>query len=169
MYCERPLLGICSDRSRVEKRPSRFSFIRAEAFIPHPFGCNKRYESRVQFLMRTHSATFTARCVIGDAKKSCAGNFALTRSLQVARGTSHDARQGCRVALSHNICAFCAAKCGSERYKDVTRTDTARNYFLKSGGEKRPSRFSFINTLAISARGTSRFALVASSALLEIA
>jgi len=52
----------------VEKRPSRFSFIRAEAFIPHPFGCNKRYESRLQFLMRTHSATFTARCVIGDAR-----------------------------------------------------------------------------------------------------
>ena len=64
-------------KSGVEKRPSRFSFIRAEAFIPHPFGCNKRYESRLQFLMRTRSATFTACCVIGDARKSCAGNFAL--------------------------------------------------------------------------------------------
>ena len=67
--------GHCSElffKSRVEKRPNRFSFIRAEAFIPHPFGCNKRYESRLQFLMRTHSATFTARCVMGDAKKSCA-------------------------------------------------------------------------------------------------
>ena len=59
-------------KSRVEKRLVRFSFIRAEAFIPHPFGCNKRYESRLQFLMRTHSTTFTARCVIGDAHKSCA-------------------------------------------------------------------------------------------------
>ena len=65
----------CSEsfrKSRVEKRLSRFSFIRAEAFIPHPLGCNKRYESRLQFLMRTHSTTFTARCVIGDAKKSSA-------------------------------------------------------------------------------------------------
>ena len=65
-------------------------------------------------------------------------------SLQVARGTSHDARQGCRVALSHNICAFYAAKCGSERYKDVTRTDTARNSLMKSEVEKRLRRFSFI-------------------------
>jgi len=72
MYRERPLLGIYVMKSKGEKRLARFSFIREEAFIPHPFGCNKRYESRLQFLMRTHSATFTARCVIGDAKKSCA-------------------------------------------------------------------------------------------------
>ena len=39
---------------------------------------------------------------------------------------------------------------------------------MKSRGEKRPSRFSFINTLAISARGTSHSVLVASSALLGI-
>ena len=73
-----------------------------------------------------------------------AGGLHTSCSLQVARGTSHDARQGCRVALSHNICAFCAAKCGSERYKDVTRTDTARNSLMKSEVEKRPNRFSFI-------------------------
>ena len=30
--------------------------------------------------MRTHSTTFTARSVIGDASKSCAGNFALVAS-----------------------------------------------------------------------------------------
>ena len=87
-YRERLLLEIALVKSGVEKCLTRFSFIRAEAFIPHPFGCNKRYESRLQFLMRTHSAAFTARCVIdnisGDAKKSCVGNVALTRSLQVA-------------------------------------------------------------------------------------
>ena len=71
MYRERTLLGF-TNKSRGEKRLVRFSFIRAEAFIPHPFGCNKRYESRLQFLMRTHSATFTARCVIGDARDCCA-------------------------------------------------------------------------------------------------
>ena len=60
------------DKSRGEKRLGRFSFIRAEAFIPHPFGCHKRYESRLQFLMRTQSAAFTARFVIGGARKSCA-------------------------------------------------------------------------------------------------
>ena len=56
--------GHCSQsyrKSGVEKRPSRFSFIRAEAFIPHPFGCNKRYESRLQFLMRTQSAAYFTR------------------------------------------------------------------------------------------------------------
>ena len=72
MYRERPLLGICMMKSEGEKRLNRFSFIRAEAFIPHPFGCNKRYESQLQFLMRTHSATFTARCVMEDAHNSCA-------------------------------------------------------------------------------------------------
>ena len=107
----------CSElffKSRGEKRLARFSFIRAEAFIPHPFGCNKRYESRLQFLMRTHSAAFTARCVIdnisGDAKKSCTGNFALSRSLQVARGTSFNARQGCRVVPLQNSCVFLQSK-----------------------------------------------------------
>ncbi|ERF59585.1 hypothetical protein HMPREF1325_1762 [Treponema socranskii subsp. socranskii VPI DR56BR1116 = ATCC 35536] len=40
-------------KSKGEKRLARFSFIREEAFIPHLFGCNKRYESRLQFLMRT--------------------------------------------------------------------------------------------------------------------
>ena len=64
--------------------------------------------------------------------------FSFINTLVISpRGTSHDARQGCRVALSHNICAFYAAKCGSERYKDVTRTDTARNRSNKSGVEKR--------------------------------
>ena len=99
--CKSRTARICSFKSRGEKRLQRFSLIRAEAFIPHPFGCNKRYKSRLQFLMRTHSTTFTARCVIGDAHKSCAGNFALRArckwrgelrtscSLQVARGTSH--------------------------------------------------------------------------------
>ena len=35
MYRERPLLGF-TNKSRGEKRLARFSFIRAEAFIPHP-------------------------------------------------------------------------------------------------------------------------------------
>ena len=86
-------------KSRVEKRLVRFSFIRAEAFIPHPFGCNKRYESRLQFLMRTHSATFTAHCVIRYAKKSCAGNFA-----------SCNARQGCRVVTLQTDRVFLQSK-----------------------------------------------------------
>ena len=67
MYRERTLLGF-TNKSRGEKRLVRFSFIRAEAFIAHPFGCYKRYESRLQFLMRTHRATFTARCVMGDTR-----------------------------------------------------------------------------------------------------
>ncbi len=60
--------AIYLNKSGVEKRPSRFSLIRAEAFMPHPFGCNKRYESRLQFLMRTQSAAFTVHFVIGDAR-----------------------------------------------------------------------------------------------------
>ena len=116
MYPERPLLGICSDRSRVEKRPSRFSFIRVEAFIPHPFGCNKRYESRVQFLMRTHSATFTARCVIGDAKKSCAGNLALRANCKwrgELRFMQSTARMPCRT-FADWLRIFAQQKYGSE-------------------------------------------------------
>ena len=65
---------MCSYKSEIEKWASRFFF--------------KRYESRLQFLMRTQSTASTAHFVIGDAYNSCAGNFALTRSLQVARGTS---------------------------------------------------------------------------------
>ncbi len=37
MYRERPLLEIALIKSEVEKRLQRFSFIRAEAFISHPF------------------------------------------------------------------------------------------------------------------------------------
>ncbi|WP_433004224.1 HepT-like ribonuclease domain-containing protein [Treponema socranskii] len=55
--------------------------------------------------------TFTAHCVIGHARKSCAGNFALRarckwrgelrapRSLQVARGTSRSALVASRALL----------------------------------------------------------------------
>ena len=60
--------AIYVNKSGVEKRPSRFSLIRAEAFMPHPFGCNKRYESRLQFLMRTHGVTCASLRVIGDAR-----------------------------------------------------------------------------------------------------
>ena len=84
MYRERPLLGFALFKSGGEKRLARFSFIRAEAFIPHPFECNKRYESRLQFLMRTQSAAFTACFVIGHARKILRGELRAPRSLQVA-------------------------------------------------------------------------------------
>ena len=71
--------------------------------------------------MRTHSATFTARCVIGDAKKSCAllGFALISRELINGRAV----------------------------FLLLTRSQflrTARIWLMKSGGEKRPSRFSFI-------------------------
>ena len=123
-----------SNKSGGEKRPSRFSFI-------------------------------------GDARRFLRGELRAPRSLQVARGTSHfvlvasgagnfalrarckfrgelrfiqcTARMPCRI-LAQQPRIFAQQKYGSEGYTDVPRTTTARICSNKSGGEKRPSRFSFI-------------------------
>ena len=73
-------------------------------------------ESRLRFLMRTQSAAFTVRFVIGDARRFLHRKFFFIQS-----------RQGCRVVTLHYNCAFCNTKCGSSGYTDVSRTDTARN------------------------------------------
>ena len=149
-------------KSEVEKRLRRFSFIRAEAFIPHPFGCNKRYESRLQFLMRTRSATFTACCVIGYAKKSCAGNFALrarckSRTARIWLMKSRVEKRLARFSFIGDASKSCAllgfalisrkAKNGRAVFLLLTRSRflrTARNSLMKSEVEKRLRRFSFI-------------------------
>ena len=56
-------------------------------------------ESRLRFLMRTQSAAFTVRFVIGDARRLLRGKFFFIQS-----------RQGCRVDILQNGCVFLRSK-----------------------------------------------------------
>ena len=84
--------------------------------------------------------------LIGDAKKSCAGNFALrarckwrtARNLFLKSGVEKRASRFSLIGDAKKSCA------GNFALRARCKWRTARNLFLKSGVEKRASRFSLI-------------------------